>query len=164
MPELMVRIKRKASGEAALTCQRADGSVTWQNQEGQAGRFFPMHDLTHFAVESILGLDCAFFGSIANGWNISDFAAPGANRRLSEQALFAELVVGFFDLEQRTGELGDADDFAWKTQLYCEEHKMPPMSLRITDDQIAAIRAKRSELFAAWSAIQPGETLELRFR
>ena len=55
MPDLIVRIKKKTNGEAALTCQRADGSITWQRQEGQASRFFPMHDLTHFAVESILG-------------------------------------------------------------------------------------------------------------
>lgn len=164
MPDLIVRIKKKTNGEAALTCQRADGSITWQRQEGQASRFFPMHDLTHFAVESILGLDAAFFGLIANGWNISDFAAPGANRRLSEQALFAEMVVGFFDLEQRTGELGDAAAFAWKTELYCGEHKMPPTTLRITDDQIGAIRAKCGELFAAWRAMPPGETLELRFQ
>jgi hypothetical protein len=74
------------------------------------------------------------------------------------------MVVGFFDLEQRTGELGDAAAFAWKTELYCEEHKMPPMSLRITDDQIGAIRAKCGELFAAWRAMPPGETLELRFQ
>jgi hypothetical protein len=164
MSELIVRIKKKTNGEAALTCQRADGSVTWQRQEGQAGRFFPLHDLTHFAVESVLGFDGAFFGSIANGWDISDFAAPKATRRLSEQALFAEMVVGFFDLEQRTGELGDADDFAWKARLYCEERKMPPLTLRITDEQIVAIRAKRGELFAAWKGMPPGETLELRFQ
>ena len=34
MSELIVRIKKKTNGEAALTCQRADGSVTWQQSPG----------------------------------------------------------------------------------------------------------------------------------
>jgi len=164
MPDLTVRIKKKTDGDAALSCERADGSVTWQRQEGQLGRFFPLHDLTHFAVESVLGFDAAFFGLISTGWNISDFAAPGAKHRLTVQAGLAEMLVGFFDLEQRTGVLSDATDFAWKIQTYCEEHKMPPPSFVITDEQIEAIRAKRSELFDAWQMVPPGETLELRFQ
>lgn len=164
MPDLIVRIKKKTSGEAALTCERADHSVTWQPQNGQLGRFFPLHDLTHFAVESVLGFDSAFFGLISSGWNISDFSSPGVKNRLTEQALVAELLVGFFDLEQRTNVLGDANDFAWKLRTYQEEQQMPTTPFAITDEQIVAIRAKRDELFAAWQAISPGETLELRFR
>lgn len=164
MPDLIVRIKKKTNGEAALACERADGSVTWQRQEGQLGRFFPLHDLTHFAVESVLGFDGAFFGLISTGWDISDFAAPGAKHRLSAQAALAEMLVGFFDLERRTGILGDANDFAWKIQAYCEAHKMPTPAFVITDEQIAAIRAKRGELFGAWRSVPPGETLELRFQ
>ena len=164
MDSLVVRIKKKTDGDAALSCQRADGSVTWQRQEGQLGRFFPLHDLTHFAVESVLGFDSAFFGLIASGWDISDFAAPGAKHRLPDQATLAEVIVGFFDLEQRTGELWNAEDLGGKISAHREEHKVPATSLVITDEQISAIRRKRGELFAAWRAIPPGETLELRFR
>lgn len=164
MASLVVRMKKKSNGEAALTCERSDGSVTWQRQEGQVAGFFPLHDLTHFAVESVLGFDDAFFGLIATGWDISDFAASGVKQRLTADALLAELLVGFFDLEQRTGVLGDADDFAWKIRTYCEEHKMPSPCFVITDEQIAAIRAKRGELFDAWQTVPPGETLELRFQ
>jgi hypothetical protein len=164
MPRLIVRIKKKTNGEAALSCERADGSVTWQRQEGRLSQFFPLHDLTHFAVESVLGFDAGFFGLISSGWNISDFAAPNVKQRLTEQAGLAELLVGFFDVERRTGEMGDARDFAWKISSYREEHKMPPVSFVITDEQLAAIRAKRGELFAAWRSVPPGETLELRFQ
>ena len=87
MPDLIVRIKKKTNGEAALTCQRADGSITWQRQEGEASRFFPMHDLTHFAVESILGLDAAFFGLIA------DFARVDVGRAAARTAN-ADSVAG----------------------------------------------------------------------
>lgn len=164
MDSLIVRIKKKTNGEAALTCERADGSITWQRQEGKLGYFFPLHDLTHFAVESVLGFDSAFFGLISQGWNISDFSGEGLKHRVGEQALLAEMLVGFFDLEQRTGQLDDADAFAWKAAVYCEERKMPPMSFRITDEELTAIRAKRGELFAAWQSVPRGETLELRFQ
>src|SRR2546430_9090725 len=55
MNDLLIRIKKKSDGSAALSCLRADGSVTWQRQNGQQGRFFPLHDLTHYAVETVLG-------------------------------------------------------------------------------------------------------------
>ena len=57
---LTIRIKKKPDGSAALSCQRADGSVTWQRQTGPQGAFFPLHDLTHYAVETELGLEQAF--------------------------------------------------------------------------------------------------------
>ena len=161
---LIVRIKKKKDGDAALSCERADGSVTWQRQEGQLGRFFPLHDLTHFAVESVLEFRRAFYGLISEGWDITSFAEPGTKNRIPEEAGLAELIVGFFDLEQRTGEIGNAGDFNWKIDTYFAEHKAPRPSFRVTDDQLSKIREKRADLFAQWRAVPPGETLELRFQ
>ena len=62
MPDLVIRIKKKTDGSAALSCTRADGSVTWQRQDGKLGLFFPLHDLTHYAVETTLGFSRAFYG------------------------------------------------------------------------------------------------------
>lgn len=160
---LTVRIKKKSNGEAALSCARDDGTVTWQRQEGQAGRFFPLHDLTHFAVESVLHFDSAFFGSIASGWDISDFAGAGAVARLDEQALLAEMLVGFFDLERRTGDLWDASEFNAQLVSSRADRGMAPTSFRITDEQIAVVRAKRAALFAAWNSTPAGEALVLSF-
>src|SRR4051812_26680963 len=98
MASLIIRLKKKRNGEPALTCERPNGSVPWQRQEGQVGRFLPLHDLTHFAVESVLRFDSAFFGLIASGWDISDFGGAGLKHRVGEQALLAEMLVGFFDL------------------------------------------------------------------
>lgn len=160
---LTVRIKKKSDGEAALSCERSDGSVTWQRQEGQSGRFFPLHDLTHFAVESVLRFDSAFFGSIARGWDISDFAAPGAVNRFGDDALLAEMIVGFFDLERRTGELWDALVFNAQLSSLRADRGMPPTTFHITGEQIDAIRAKRAELFDAWHSTPAGEALVLSF-
>ena len=101
MPDLLIRIKKKTDGSAALSCVRADGSTTWQRQDGQQGRFFPLHDLTHYAVESVLGFHNAFFGLLASGWDISDFEKKEMRTRMPGEALLAELIVGFFDLEPR---------------------------------------------------------------
>ena len=160
MPGLIVRIKKKTDGAAALSCQRADGSVTWQRQDGQLGSFFPLHDLTHFAVESVLGFHGAFYGMIASGRDIDDTG----KRPVPEEAHLSEVIVGFFDLERRTGHLGDAGDFNWKIQSYFSDKKLPVPSFRMTDHQIAAIRRRRAELFEQWQAVGSGETLELRFQ
>lgn len=162
-PALTVRVKKKSDGAAALTCVRADGSTTWQRQDGQLGRIFPLHDLTHFAVESVLGLREAFFGSIANGWDISDFAGEGNLRRVTAEALLAEAIVGCFDLERMMGELSDAGSMNARLVDFYEQRKLPPTAFRLTDEQVARIHAVRAELLGRWNAVPAGETLELRF-
>ena len=75
-PSLSIHLKRHADGSASITLTRADGTVTWQRQKGKLALVFPPHDLTHYAVETTLGYQHAFYGLVADGWDISDFAAP----------------------------------------------------------------------------------------
>ena len=163
MPDLLIRIKKKTDGSAALTCMRADGSVTWQRQEGQLGRFFPPHDLTHYAVESSLGFNQAFFGLVADGWDMSDFGKESTRGKAPEQALLAELIVGFFDLERATGVIGTADDFNEKIVTWYRDNDRPIPTFRLTEADIERIRTVRSELFTKWRALPPGEALEIPF-
>src|SRR3982751_5238079 len=93
---MIIQLKKGRDGPAKLACVRADGTRTW----GKEHPFFPVHDLTHCAVESVLRLDQAFFGLIAKGWEIDDFAKPGASRRMPFQAIVAEHVVAAFDRER----------------------------------------------------------------
>ena len=83
---LTIRIKKQSDGSAALSCTRPDGSVTWQRQEGTHGRFFPLHDLTHYAVETVLGYQNGFYGMVARGWNMTDFGAPWPRGRIPADA------------------------------------------------------------------------------
>ena len=163
MPDLVIRLKKKNDGSAALSCTRADGSVTWQQQNGAQGRFFPLHDLTHLAVETVLETRRAFYGLLAEGWDLGRFAEPGASMTIPDEAELIEVIVGMFDIERATGERPTADDFAWKIDSYREQHGYHASAFRITDDQIAAIRALRAELFAKWNALPMGETLELPY-
>jgi hypothetical protein len=163
MPDLTIRIKKKTDGNAALSCTRADGSVTWQRQEGSSGAFFPLHDLTHYSVETVLGFRRGFYGLVAEGWDISSFGERGTKNPIPEEALLAEVIVGFFDVERATGVLGSADDFNWKIQTFFENANAPVPVFRMTDDALARIRAVRAELFAQWRALPAGETLALGF-
>ena len=73
---MVIQLKKGRDGPATLACVRVDGTRTW----GKEHPFFPVHDITHCAVESVLGYDQAFFGLIAAGWDIDDFEKPGASR------------------------------------------------------------------------------------
>ena len=164
MPDLTIRIKKKTDGNAALSCVRADGTTTWQRQEGSQGAFFPLHDLTHYSVETVLGFRRAFYGLVAEGWDLSTLRRAGHEGSHSRRRrILAEVIVGFFDVERATGVVGSADDFNWKIQSYWENNKLPPIGFRMTDSALAGIRALRGDLFATWRAAAAGETMTLIF-
>jgi hypothetical protein len=162
MPALTIRIKKNRDGTAALSCTRADGTVTWQKQNGQQARFFPRHDLTHYAVETVLAYRRGFYGLVADGWNLTDFGAPWSRGPLPSDMDPSELIVGFLDVERASGTRWSAEDLNDKIRLYNEtEHTAYPSQLN--DEELAQIRKRRSELFTMWDAVPPGETLELTF-
>ena len=162
-PRLTIRIKKNADGSAALTCTRADGSVTWQRQQGAQGKFFPRHDLTHVAVETTLGHGRGFYGLVAEGWDLSDFGAPWPRGRIPADADPSELIVGFLDTERASGERWSAADFNDKAATYYREHAPGATPPVLSDDELTRIRQRRAELFAEWDAVVPGEALEITF-
>jgi hypothetical protein len=145
-----VEIVKKPDGSGVLRCTRSDGSITWQKQSRHAAHF-ALHDLTHYAVEKTLGYKRAFFGLIAEGWNMDDVTGKGAQGPLPPEAIEAEGVVGVFDSERASGTLWTSEEFA----------QFAPRPLTV--DQIQGIRAFRSTLFQQWREVQPGQTLVLNF-
>ena len=160
---LTIRIKKNADGSAALSCTRRDGSVTWQRQQGAQGRFFPLHDLTHYAVETVLRHERGFYGMVASGWDLSDFGAPWPRGRIPADADPSELIVGFLDTERASGTRWNAADFNDKAALYYADHDPGTTPPTLTDDDLARVRQRRAQLFAEWDAVPPGGTLELTF-
>src|SRR5213076_3104652 len=130
---MLIRIKKRTDGSAALSCLRDDGSVTWQRQEGIQGRFFPLHDLTHYAVETVLGHRRGFYGLVAEGWELTDFGTPWPRGPIPT------------DAERAAGVQWSAADCNAKA----------PGALALTDARLAAVRARRAELFALWHALPP---------
>ena len=159
---IAIRIKKGNDGSATLACTRADGSTTWQRQEGGQARFFPRHDLTHFVVETVLGQRNGFYGLVASGWDLSDFGTPWPRGRLPKEANLVEMIVGFLDRERASGERLPAADLNADLAAFARDNGLPE-PVQITDADLARIRQRRAELFAAWDAVASGEALELAF-
>ena len=168
MPALTIRFKRHRDGTASLTCLRADGTSTWQRQQGSLGLVFPPHDLTHYVVETTLGYRNGFYGLIAQGWNIEDFAKPWPKGTIPVEAQEVELIVGFFDTERRSFTRMSETEFNDHAERYLAARKSTkPGALavapRLTQAEIEAVRGCRTDLLSRWAKLNPGETLELPF-
>lgn len=136
MADLLIRLKRNADGSATLKCLRADGSATWQRHRRSDTGVMPSHDLTRYAVETVLGYARAFYGLIGEGWDITDFAPPFRRGPIPPEAREAEELAGAVAADPRRGG-------HWSLER---------------------VRAARAELLERWAAIQPGQELVLRFR
>jgi hypothetical protein len=161
-PTLKIQITKRTDGGAVLKCTREDGTSTWQKQEGKHAAFFPLHDLTHYAVESELAIRDAFYGLIAQGWEIDDTTGKGTRGTLPEIAIFVENVVGTLDTERGSGSRWTAEEFNESCALYAVNGGRP-VPRALTDDELARIRKRRAELFAQWSELPAGQSLNLRF-
>ncbi|MFL5564651.1 MAG: hypothetical protein ACJ77J_06105 [Gemmatimonadaceae bacterium] len=159
---MIIRIKKNADGRTSLSCTRPDGTTTWQRQEGGQARFFPRHDLTHYAVESVLGIRNGFYGLVASGWDLSDFGTPWPRGRIPPEANIAEMIVGFLDRERAGSDRATADDLNAALASYRAETSLAT-DVVVTEDDLSRIRAKRAELFVQWAAIEPGDALEVTF-
>ncbi|MFL5467241.1 MAG: hypothetical protein ACJ77T_08860 [Gemmatimonadaceae bacterium] len=159
---MIIRIKKNADGRTSLSCTRPDGTTTWQRQEGGQARFFPRHDLTHYAVESVLGIRNGFYGLVASGWDLSDFGTPWPRGRIPPEANIAEIIVGFLDRERAGSDRATADDLNAALASYSAENSLAT-DVVVTEDDLSRIRAKRAELFVQWAAIEPGDALEVTF-
>ena len=168
-PELLIRLKRHADGSASITCTRRDGTSTWQRQHGKLGWVFPPHDLTHYAVETTLGFGGAFYGLIAEGWDIADFAKPWPRGPIPPEAIEVELIVGFFDAERLNGVRWTEEEFgAHAAQFVAARRAAHPAAMDVTPRaltaaELAQVRASRADLLARWAALAPGDAMELAF-
>jgi len=155
-----LRFAIKRDGTPVLSVTRRDGTVAWQRQSF----FFPLHDLTHYAVETVLGLRQAFWGMMADGWEFADFGTPwprGPMPNLPE-ALLAEVIAGWFDTTRASGAEPEAADLNPHVAQVFAQHGLPAPRA-VTDDEFARICALRADLAARWHALAPGEAMELAF-
>lgn len=164
---LLIQLKRLRDGGAALSCTRRDGSIVWQRQGGSLGLVFPTHDLTHYAVETVLGYRRAFYGLLDSGWEFSDFAAPWPRGPVPDEARVAELIVSLFETERRMGLSWSADELREQAKLYIAAQtsrgKTAPLLPEVSNEQIGRIRRLLAELLARWAATRVEESLDLTF-
>jgi hypothetical protein len=158
MPKLEVRFKRGKDKKDVLSVVREDGSQSWQHQ--QPG--IPVHDLTHFAVESTLGLKNAFYGLLAQGWDISRLVDKDVRSILPVEGLWTEFVVGLVQTERLSNEPFSAGEFNEMLEREKGNHSLK-FDRQVTGNELGKIRETFATLFFQWRSLQPGEEITLHF-
>ena len=157
---MIIQFTKRTDGGALLKCIRADGSTTWQRQEDEHAAFFPLHDLTHYAVETELGFRRAFYGLIAEGWDIGETTGKSARGPLPNEALEVEYFVSAFAAERAGGAAASAEEFNDLAATFAQTRGIPPPR-SLTDAELGRVRSCFEELAEKWRSVLPGETLEL---
>lgn len=163
MAGLRILMTRRADGGSVLRCERSDGTVTWQRLDGPQAAFFPMHDLTHFAVETVLGTTEGFFGLVAAGWDIADTTGKGTRGPLPAGAMAIERIVGFLDVERGTGGAWSAEEFNEQMRNATAAADKRDQFRALAEDELSRIRTRRRELFGEWNRLAPDAMIELVF-
>jgi hypothetical protein len=159
---LKIQFTKRTDGGALLKCVRDDDSATWQRQGDNRAAFFPLHDLTHYAVETELGFSRGFFGLIAGGWEIAETTGKGAHGPLPDEAIEVEYIVGALGAERAGDPDCAAKEFNDLALVFAKtKGRIEPRPL--TDAELGRVRSRMSELFARWNTLPPGSTLELTF-
>jgi len=159
---MIIEFAKRKDGNTVLRCIRDDGSSTWQRNQNQHARFFPVHDLLHYAVESELGFTQGFFGLLAAGWNINETTGKTTRGALPIEALEVEHLVSSFTAEWNSDSDWSASDFNDQARTFAATRQLsPPRSL--TEEELARVRNRFKELCARWRDLPERETLRLEF-
>jgi hypothetical protein len=154
---VVIELKKGRDGRSTMACVRKDGSRTW----ARVHPFFPVHDLTHCAVESVFGFREAFFGLVESGWEIDRFERPEGRRGLPSEALWAECIVGLLDRD-RVGDPLTVAEFSEALAAAVPALGVPAFRA-VTEAELRGVRALRDELAERWRALSPGATLAVPF-
>jgi len=143
----------RPDGTVVFSAKRADGTMTWQKHVGPNARFFPFHDLTHFAVETELGAREGFYGLLAAGWDIGDTEGKGSRGALPHEAILVEHLVGMFDRERIGGAPPmDSDQFRANLQLLVNGGQIAAAPT-LTTEQLSRVRKRIGELRERWAML-----------
>ena len=151
---MRIDIRRYESKPNMLVCTRADGTSTFQSYGNQSD-FFPVHDLTHVAVETILSFSEGFFGMIASGRNVSE-----TEGEIPWQGHMAERLVGILMLDG-LGTDPTLEEILATINAALEVDGFPPLEL--TRAQLLAIRQRRDELVERWRNLPVDGCLSIDF-
>ena len=159
---MLIEFTKRADGRTVLRCVRADGSVTWQRNDDENARFFPLHDLTHYAVETELRFARGFFGLIAEGWNIDETTGKTARGALPNEALEVEYIVSAFSAERAGGVSTTAGEFNQLAATFASAKGMPSPR-QLSEEDLARVRSRLDTLANRWRALPPDSIMELTF-
>lgn len=155
---MQIRITKHINKEHTLKYIRDNGTETWMRSDD----FFVQHDLSHYALESILGYRTAFNGMLNSGMDIKDFEdrAKRAVINITAEAMYAETMANLFLVEIMQGEFDDFNSV--QQEAFSSTNKsLQPTSLTV--EQIKAVRKYLRELLQQWEDLPAEQTMELHF-
>jgi hypothetical protein len=163
-PRMVIRLTKRRDGNTVLRCDRADGTSTWQRQDGKLASVFPFHDMTHYAVETEMGFRSGFFGLIADGWEIGETTGKTPRGSIPDEARAVETIVGLFDVQRALGVEWTADEVNEHARTYVSARGgNGPEVRQLEEDEIVRVRARVRDLVQRWNDLAPDGTLELPF-
>ena len=159
---MIIEFKKYRNKPSVLKCIRDDGSESWVSM-------YPgieAHDLGHYAIETILDFEDAFYGMVARGTNITDFELPRNKRpqevlpqNLSTQALVTEHLVNLLLVKAQSNE--DLDFLEMARSILAE--KQLPFPKNLDHEHSGTIWAEFQRLCQLWKTLPVGNTLSLCF-
>ncbi|HVT40584.1 MAG TPA: hypothetical protein VHE78_16190 [Gemmatimonadaceae bacterium] len=180
MPSLTLEFKKKLDAPTVLTFVRGDGSRT-SSAIGPHEGYGPVHDLTHYVVESVFGFARAFLGLCAEGWTIQDFDKD-ALERMPPEAAVAEVLAGRVSAMEMMDRYDSLEEVNWTiTQAsagwkagdrtkawgemgaFIERWRGGEAPVEMTAEQYDAVRRALRRLRAEWNEIPFGGTMRLVF-
>lgn len=162
MNRLRIELAKLGHGGALLKCTRADGSVTWQRDDDRRGVFFALHDLRHYAVESVLQSEKGFYSLIAAGWEIADTTGKTTRGKLPEATRAIEHLVGMLDADQTNGNRATSSELNRYAAEFASRNQFQTRH-EISEDQLAKIRALTADLYSQWDGLEAGAIMRLWF-
>jgi hypothetical protein len=153
---MMMQITKNIDKPHVICYIRDDGSKTWMH----ADNFFVLHDLSHYAIEKILGYTTAFMGMLNKGMDIKDFENREKRKTvtMTNEARNSEQMANLFLMEVAQGNLADFNDTLKETFAGADQAFDAPV---VTNNQLAAIRKHLRELYKSWEDLPAGETMSL---
>lgn len=151
-----LRISKSSGNLHTIVYKRSDASEFWQRSDD----FFIRHDLSHFAIEKILGFKTAFMGMINNGMGARDFEDREKRKIMiiSSEAWYAENMANLFLMEITQGEL---ENFNLVSQDAFRTMKLPIPLPVFGNEEINSIRTCLRQLLKQWSRLPVNETMIL---
>ena len=155
---MLIRITKGRDGPNILTCVREDGTSTWARVQD----YFPLHDMTHFVVETTLGIPDAFYSLVRDGWDLSAFTVKGSAAKIPLQANLVEALVGRLQRELMPGTEFTTESYNEEVDAVLEGIGNPERR-HVNDAELIEMRTQLRGLMARWKALEPGESIELAF-
>jgi hypothetical protein len=122
--------------------------------------YFVTHDLSHFAIEKMLGYKTAFMGMLNNGMEIKDFENREKRKQMAvtDEAVYAENMANIFLMEIAQGVL---EDFNKTLSDAFKPMNNQLKALSLSNSEILSIRNYLKKLIAQWKELPIDETMTL---